>query len=112
MHLCAAYSFFADLELDEEGTRISLTIVDTPGFGDQIDNESRYDLYLSDLTNGVLNCCFSFSEIVEYLEREYDNILAEESRIKRNTRFKDNRVHVLLYFITPTGHGLVEAKAR
>ncbi|MCJ1290442.1 hypothetical protein MMC34_001980 [Xylographa carneopallida] len=79
-----------DLELDEEGTRISLTIVDTPGFGDQIDNES------------------SFSEIVEYLEREYDNILAEESRIKRNPRFKDNRVHALLYFITPTGHGLRE----
>ena len=50
---------------------------------------------------------FSFSEIVEYLEREYDNILAEESRIKRNPRFKDNRVHALLYFITPTGHGYV-----
>lgn len=31
-----------ELELDEEGTRISLTIVDTPGFGDQIDNESRW----------------------------------------------------------------------
>lgn len=31
----------AELELDEEGTRISLTIVDTPGFGDQIDNEAR-----------------------------------------------------------------------
>lgn len=30
-----------ELELDEEGTRISLTIVDTPGFGDQIDNEQR-----------------------------------------------------------------------
>ena len=30
-------------ELDEEGTRISLTIVDTPGFGDQIDNEARLD---------------------------------------------------------------------
>jgi hypothetical protein len=32
---------FIELELDEEGTRISLTIVDTPGFGDQIDNEAR-----------------------------------------------------------------------
>ncbi|KAJ5906858.1 uncharacterized protein N7473_003774 [Penicillium subrubescens] len=75
-----------ELELDEEGTRISLTIVDTPGFGDQIDNEA------------------SFGEIVGYLERQYDDILAEESRIKRNPRFRDNRVHVLLYFITPTGH--------
>ncbi|KAJ4352076.1 Cell division control protein 11 [Didymosphaeria variabile] len=54
------------VELDEEGTRISLTIVDTPGFGDQIDNEA------------------SFSEIVGYLERQYDDILAEESRIKRH----------------------------
>lgn len=80
----------AELELDEEGTRISLTIVDTPGFGDQIDNEA------------------SFSEIVGYLERQYDDILAEESRIKRNPRFRDNRVHALLYFITPTGHGLRE----
>ncbi|KAL8687789.1 MAG: hypothetical protein Q9224_005050 [Gallowayella concinna] len=79
-----------ELELDEEGTRVSLTIVDTPGFGDQIDNES------------------SFSEIVGYLERQYDDILAEESRIKRNPRFRDNRVHALLYFITPTGHGLRE----
>jgi cell division control protein 11 len=64
--------------------------VDTPGFGDQIDNEA------------------SFSEIVDYVEREYDNIVAEESRIKRNPRFRDNRVHVMLYFITPTGHGLRE----
>ncbi|KAM0241825.1 hypothetical protein ACHAPO_001519 [Fusarium lateritium] len=79
-----------ELELDEEGTRISLTIVDTPGFGDQIDNEA------------------SFSEIVGYLERQYDDILAEESRIKRNPRFRDNRVHSMLYFITPTGHGLRE----
>lgn len=50
----------------------------------------------------------SFSEIVGYLERQYDDILAMESRIKRNPRFRDNRVHALLYFITPTGHGLRE----
>ena len=35
----------SELELDEEGTRISLTIVDTPGFGDQIDNEARYERF-------------------------------------------------------------------
>lgn len=53
------------------------------------------------------NISCSFSEIVGHLERQYDNILAEESRIKRNPRFRDNRVHALLYFITPTGHGFV-----
>lgn len=51
------------------------------------------------------NISTSFGEIVGYLERQYDDILAEESRIKRNPRFRDNRVHALLYFITPTGHG-------
>ena len=35
-------SYRLELELDDEGTRISLTIVDTPGFGDQIDNEARH----------------------------------------------------------------------
>jgi len=29
----------AFIELEEDGVRISLTIVDTPGFGDNIDNE-------------------------------------------------------------------------
>ena len=74
-----------ELELDEEGTRVSLTVVDTPGFGDSVDNEA------------------SFGEISTYLERQYDDILAEERRIKRNPRFRDNRVHVLLYFVQPTG---------
>lgn len=79
-------------EIDEEdgGNRISLTIVDTPGFGDNIDNEK------------------CFEEILKYLESQYDEVLAEESRIRRNPRFRDNRVHVLLYFIEGTGHGLRE----
>jgi len=79
-----------NVELEEDGVRIALTIVDTPGFADNIDNE------------------FAFQEIVGYLERQYDDILAEESRIKRNPRFRDNRVHALLYFIPPTGHSLRE----
>ncbi|KAK7428242.1 Cell division control protein 11 [Neonectria magnoliae] len=50
----------------------------------------------------------NFSKIVGHLERHYDDHLAEESRIKRNPRFRDNRVHAMLFFITPTGHGLRE----
>ncbi|CUS07391.1 unnamed protein product [Tuber aestivum] len=95
----------ATVELDEEGTRISLTIVDTPGFGDQIDNEARLNDFVMKSADGLRG---SFGEISGYLERQYDDILAEESRIKRNPRFRDNRVHALLYFITPTGHGLRE----
>jgi cell division control protein 11 len=45
---------------------------------------------------------------MHYIERQYDDILAEQSRIKRNPRFKDNRVHALLYFIPPSGHALRE----
>ncbi|KAI8057094.1 Septin-domain-containing protein [Syncephalis plumigaleata] len=78
------------VELEEEDIKINLTIVDTPGFGDSIDNES------------------GFKDILAYVERQYDSILEEESRIKRNPKFRDNRVHTLLYFITPTGHGLRE----
>lgn len=62
-------------ELEEDGVRIALTIVDTPGFGDLIDNSPWP------------------GEILDYLEKQYDETLAEESRIKRNPRFKDNRVH-------------------
>jgi septin family protein len=29
-------------ELEEEGVRVALTVVDTPGFGDNIDNERWY----------------------------------------------------------------------
>jgi cell division control protein 11 len=63
---------------------------------------------------GAWKCCSTnltyfnrFQEIVGYLERQYDDILAEESRIRRNPRFRDNRVHALLYFIPPTGHACV-----
>ena len=30
---------YAPSELEEDGIRIALTVVDTPGFGDNIDNE-------------------------------------------------------------------------
>jgi len=31
---------FCDPELEEDGIRIALTVVDTPGFGDNINNEA------------------------------------------------------------------------
>lgn len=78
------------VEMEEDGIKLTLTIVDTPGFGDSIDNEAHFD------------------EIIGYVEEQYDHIVAEESRIKRNPKFRDNRVHAVIYFINPTGHGLCE----
>ncbi|CCH59827.1 hypothetical protein TBLA_0B10100 [Henningerozyma blattae CBS 6284] len=75
---------------DEEGVKIQLNIIDTPGFGDSLDNSSCFEL------------------ISDYIRHQYDEILLEESRVRRNPRFKDGRVHCCIYLITPTGHGLRE----
>jgi cell division control protein 11 len=50
----------------------------------------------------------SFNQIASYIEQQFQDVLREESKLKRNPRFVDNRVHVLIYFIVPTGHGLRE----
>ncbi|KAI9219221.1 Septin-type guanine nucleotide-binding (G) domain-containing protein [Blastocladiella britannica] len=78
------------VETEEDGFKIQLTVVDTPGFGDNIDNSTN------------------FNTILSFIERQYDEVLSEESKIKRNPKFLDNRIHVLLYFIQPTGHSLRE----
>ncbi|QLG74671.1 hypothetical protein HG535_0G05540 [Zygotorulaspora mrakii] len=75
---------------DDEGVKIQLNIIDTPGFGDSLDNTS------------------SFEVISDYIRHQYDEILLEESRVRRNPRFKDGRIHCCLYLINPTGHGLKE----
>lgn len=74
------------IELEQDGVPVRLTICDTPGFAENIDNE------------------LAFCTISDYLEKQCHDILGEESRIKRNARLEDNRVHALLYFIAPTGH--------
>lgn len=75
---------------DDEGVKIQLNIVDTPGFGDSLDNRKSFDI------------------ISDYIRHQYDEILLEESRVRRNPRFKDGRAHCCLYMIVPTGHGLKE----
>ncbi|KAI5953312.1 hypothetical protein KGF54_002683 [Candida jiufengensis] len=76
--------------VDDDNLKLILNIIDTPGFGENLNNE------------------LCFVEIENYLKQQFDLVLAEETRIKRNPRFTDTRVHVMLYFITPTGHGLRE----
>ncbi|GMM38355.1 septin [Saccharomycopsis crataegensis] len=82
----------SEVEILNKGdySRIFLNVINTPGFGDNIDNE------------------VCFEEIINYLKQQFDIVLAEETKFKRNPKFKDTRVHACLYFITPTGHGLRE----
>lgn len=75
---------------DNDGHKILLNIIDTPNFA-----------------NG-LNCDDDFKVVVDFLRHQYDEVLLEESRVKRNPRFKDGRIHVLMYMINATGHGLSE----
>lgn len=75
------------VEIEEKGVKLKLTVVDTPGFGDSIDNGD------------------SWSPIVNYIDEQYEAYLRDESGLNRRNII-DNRVHCCLYFINPVGHGL------
>jgi septin 7 len=81
----AIESIGADIE--ENGVRLHLTVVDTPGFGDFINNDE------------------SWKPILENIESRFDSYLEQENRVHRQ-KIVDNRVHACLYFIQPTGHSL------
>ena len=54
---------------------------------------------------------FSFKPIVEYIDNQFEIYLQEELKIKRNlVETHDTRIHVCLYFISPTGHSWVYAR--
>jgi len=74
--------------LKENGVNLTLTVVDTPGFGDAVDNS---------------NC---WQPIIEHIETEYEQYLNCESHVCRKPSPEDVRVHCCLYFIGPSGHGL------
>lgn len=78
-------SISADIE--ENGVRLRLTVVDTPGFGDFVNNDD------------------SWRPIVENIEQRFDAYLEAENKINR-MNIVDNRVHACVYFIEPTGHSL------
>ncbi|XP_077474349.1 uncharacterized protein septin12 [Stigmatopora argus] len=74
--------------IEEKGVKMKLTVIDTPGFGDQINNE---------------NC---WEPIVEYINEQYEKYLREELHINRKRRIPDTRVHCCVYFLAATGHRL------
>ncbi|XP_035826933.1 septin-11 isoform X3 [Aplysia californica] len=76
-------------ELREKNVLLKLTLVDSVGFGDQINKDD------------------SWKPIVDYIDAQFDAYLHEELKIKRMLHtYHDTRVHACLYFIAPTGHSL------
>ncbi|KAG7459302.1 hypothetical protein MATL_G00209180 [Megalops atlanticus] len=75
-------------DIEEKGVRMKLSVIDTPGFGDQINNE---------------NC---WQPIMKFINDQYEQYLHEEISINRKKRIPDSRVHCCIYFIPPTGHCL------
>uniref|UniRef100_A0A1I8AY81 Septin-type G domain-containing protein n=1 Tax=Meloidogyne hapla TaxID=6305 RepID=A0A1I8AY81_MELHA len=74
--------------LIENDVRLKVTVVDTPGFGDFVDNSRCWE------------------PIVKYIDDRFADYLAEETKIDRSPIIEDKRVHLCIYFIPPTGHGL------
>ena len=79
----------SNYDLTESNVRMKLSIIESVGFGDQLDKEESYH---------ILN---------NYLEAQFEAYLQEELKIKRNfSILNDTRVHCCLYMICPTGHSL------
>uniref|UniRef100_A0A8D2L507 Septin 12 n=1 Tax=Varanus komodoensis TaxID=61221 RepID=A0A8D2L507_VARKO len=74
--------------VEEKGVKMKLTVTDTPGFGDQINNQNCWD------------------PIIEYINDQYERYLREEILIHRKRKIPDSRVHACVYFVPPTGHWL------
>lgn len=75
------------VEIEERGVKLRLTVVDTPGYGDAIDNT---------------DC---FKAIFQYIDDQFERFLRDESGLNRRN-IVDNRIHCCFYFISPFGHGL------
>lgn len=73
--------------IEENGVKLKLTVVDTPGFGSHINNSNAW------------------TPVVKEINRRFDQYLDHENKINRTT-FDDMRIHACLYFVEPTGHCL------
>eukprot|EP00039_Didymoeca_costata_P022288 m.4209 g.4209 ORF g.4209 m.4209 type:complete len:423 (-) comp2924_c0_seq1:50-1318(-) len=74
--------------LKENGVDLALSVIETQGFGDFINNDGCW------------------KPIVKEIETSLGNFMNEEARVQRTTTILDERIHCCLYFIAPSGHGL------
>jgi cell division control protein 12 len=75
------------LQLEEKAFKVKLTVIDTPGFGDYVNNRDAWQ------------------PIVEFLDDQHESFMRQEQQPVRADK-QDLRVHACLYFIRPTGHSL------
>ncbi|XP_028318755.1 septin 5b isoform X1 [Gouania willdenowi] len=75
------------VDIEEKGVKLKLTIVDTPGFGDAVNNTQCW------------------RPVTDYIDQQFEQYFRDESGLNRKN-IQDNRVHCCLYFIPPFGHGL------
>ncbi|XP_042605904.1 septin-4-like isoform X4 [Cyprinus carpio] len=75
------------VDIEEKGVKLKLTIVDTPGFGDAVNNTECW------------------KSVADYIDQQFEQYFRDESGLNRKN-IQDNRVHCCLYFISPFGHGL------
>ncbi|KAI8927103.1 Septin-domain-containing protein [Entophlyctis helioformis] len=74
--------------VEEKGFRVRLTVVDTPGFGDYVNNSECW------------------VPIIDFIDEQHNNYMKAESSGARKG-IDDLRVHACMYFIQPTGHTYV-----
>ena len=72
--------------IEENGVRLRLNIVDTPGYGDQVNNDRCWD------------------PIVKYIKDQHSAYLRKELTAQRERYIQDTRIHCCLFFIQPSGH--------
>jgi len=74
-------------ELEEKSFKVKLTVIDTPGFGDYVNNRD------------------SWLPITEFVDDQHEMYMRQEQQPERVAK-SDLRVHACLYFVRPTGHTL------
>ncbi|KAL6928161.1 hypothetical protein ACO0SA_002893 [Hanseniaspora valbyensis] len=78
-------------DLKEGKVKLNINLIDTPGFGDQINNSKQWE------------------PIVKHIKEQYSLYLRKELTANRERKIKDTRVHCILYFLPPNlTQGLTE----